>query len=94
MAESCVAEPLPHFEDAEQLIADEYFKIRQASDSAHEDDSTSSGSEDSGDISLARPAKESFMDPRAVDLEEMRGVKEFSSATCKCTKRKGTPMYY
>ena len=26
-----------------------------------------------------------------MDLEEMRGVKEFSSATCKCTKRKGGP---
>jgi len=35
MAESCVAEPLPCFEDAEQLIADEYFN--HASDSMHED---------------------------------------------------------
>ena len=54
MAESCVAEPLPPLEDAEQLVADEYFNNRQASDSVHGDDSSSSGSEDSGDISLAR----------------------------------------
>ena len=43
-----------------------------------------------GDTSPTKAARKSFMDPREVDLE-VRDVKEFSSVTCKCTKRKGGP---
>ena len=67
MAERCVAEPLPCFEDAEQLIADDYFN--HASYSVHEDDSC--GSEDkhssSGETSPTGATRKSFMDPREVD---------------------------
>ncbi len=90
MAEYCAAEILPPLEDADvdMMIADEYFNNRQASDSEHEDDSCRSGDEDrSGDTSNIR--RKSFMDPREVDLVEIREVKEFSSAACKCSKRKG-----
>ena len=31
------------------------------------------------------------MDPRELDLEEVGIIKQFSIATCKCTKRKGGP---
>ena len=90
LAERCVAEPLPHFEDAEQLIADDY--CNHASDSVHEDDSCGNGDEDSiGETSPTGAARKSFMDPCEVDLEEVRDVKEFSSATCKCTNREGGP---
>jgi len=77
MAESCIAEPLPRFEDAEQLIADKYFN--HASDSVHEDDNCGSGDEDSsGETSTTGAARKSFMDPREVDLEEMRALIESS----------------
>ena len=90
LAERCVAEPLPHFEDAEQLIADDY--CNHASDSVHEDDSCGNGDEDSiGETSPTGAARKSFMDPCEADLEEVRDVKEFSSATCKCTNREGGP---
>lgn len=84
MAERCVAEPLPRFEDEEQLIALDCFN--HASDSVHEDDSCGSEDEDSsGETSPTGAARKSFMDPCEVDLEEVRDVKEFSSTTCKCT---------
>ena len=31
------------------------------------------------------------MDPRDLDVEEVRTVKNFHDATCKCSKRKGGP---
>jgi len=66
MAERCVAEPLPCFEDAEQLIADDYFN--HASDSVHEDDSCGSEDEDSsGETSHTGATRKSFMDPPEVD---------------------------
>lgn len=70
------------FEDEEQLIADEYFNNRQ--------ELASPSDETEEDI---LPAQATFMDPRELDIEELevRTVKEFSAATCKCSKRKGGP---
>ena len=88
MAESLqvfAAEPMALFEDADQLIADEYFNNRQtiSTDSEH-----SSSDENEEDISATQAT---FMDPRELDLEEVGIIKQFSTATCKCTKRKGGP---
>ena len=88
MAESLLvfaAEPMALFEDTDQLIADEYFNNRQTIniDSEH-----SSSDENEEDISVTQAT---FMDPRELDLEEVGIIKQFSTATCKCTKRKGGP---
>ena len=85
MAESLqvfAAEPMALFEDADQFIADEYFNNRQtiSTDSEH-----SSSDENEEDISATQAT---FMDPRELDLEEVGIIKQFSTATCKCTKRK------
>ena len=84
--QECTADQMALFEDADQLIADEYFNNRQATSTDSEYSFSSDENEE--DFSASQAA---FMDPRDLDVEEVKAVREFCAATCKCTKKKGGP---
>lgn len=68
----------------EQLIRSDYYSNRD--DSVEGDEGDSSGSENE-----EQTATKSFIEPREIDSEEQKVIKEFCSTTCKCSKRKGGP---
>ena len=61
---------------------------REDGSSEPEDESSESGNE--GDAT-AQAAGKSFLDPRDLDLDDVRAVEDFCAATCECTTNKGGP---
>ncbi len=94
------------FEDAAQLIADEYWNNRQISPEPEDSMNIDDGSDHHTDITNE---EELFTQSptqvgsgimvidhadtvsREIDVDEMKSVREFITKTCKCTKKNGGP---
>lgn len=86
--QSSVAEPLLQIEVEEQLIQEEFFMHHEVNSIVSESDNSSEENNEN------EATMESYQEPREIDVEEVRVVKEFSTATCKCQKKKGGHQAY